>query len=243
MPPAMQRHIFITGTSSGLGLALAEACLERGDRVYGISRREPSSLLTHPEFRFLAVDLADLDAIETKIPTLLGEAPRLDLVVLNAGVLGPVRDLGETPLAEIRQVMDINTWANKNIIDALSTLGIVVEQVVGISSGAAVSGSRGWNAYALSKATFLMLLELYAQELPKTHFCSFAPGLVDTKMQDFLCSLPEATRDKFTTLKSIQAARGTEAMPTPRAIAPTLLARFEQARTQPSGTFIDIRQI
>ncbi|MBW2712440.1 MAG: SDR family NAD(P)-dependent oxidoreductase [Deltaproteobacteria bacterium] len=240
----MARQIFITGISSGIGAALARACLERGDQVYGISRRTPDwqPHSNHAEdLHFARQDITDFETLPQTLATLLKGVKKLDLLLLNAGVLGEIRDLHDTPLEEIQRVMTVNTWANKVLLDSLFDQGVAMEQVVGMSSGAAVSGSRGWNAYALSKASFKMLLQLYAAEWPETHFCSFAPGLVDTAMQDYLCDLSAEDCQTYPSLGRIQSVRGTKAMPTPDELAPTLLECFPQIRSEPSGSFIDIR--
>ena len=239
----MSKQVFITGVSRGIGRALALACCQRGDTVYAMNRSRPTEGLAGGLLRFVSHDLADLDGIEAALGELLNDVEHLDLVILNAGVLGPIRDLADTPMSELQGVMDINTWANKALLDALVRKGIPVRQVIGISSGAAVNGNRGWNSYCLSKAAFVMLLKLYAAELPETHFCSIAPGLVDTAMQDYLCGLGELEAATFPSVARIQSARGTEAMPDPMALAPRLLSIFDQVRSRPSGEFVDIRTL
>lgn len=236
----MGRNLLITGASSGIGLGLARAALGEGERVFALQRR-PSPLAGQPGFAEALHDVTHHDDTPQVLRRLLDGVTSLDLVVLNAGVLGEIRDLADTPLADIQRVMEVNTWANKVLLDALFDLDVRVAQIVGISSGAAVSGSRGWGAYALSKATFLMLLKLYAAERPRTHFCSLAPGLVDTAMQDVLCAKGEAEVQRFPSLSRLQAARGTESMPTPDAVARRLLAAMERVKQQPSGSFVDLR--
>ncbi len=238
----MSKTILITGASSGIGLGLARAALDRGDRVLAVQRR-PSPVGKRDGFTEVLTDLTDFDRTAPALTRLLTRVPELDLVVLNAGVLGEIQDLAETPLAHIERVMTINTWANKVLLDSLFARDLEVRQVVGMSSGAAVSGSRGWSSYALSKAAFVMLLKLYAAERLNTHFCSFAPGLVDTAMQDVLCSKGNDDVERFPSLGRIQSARGTETMPTPERIAERLLAAFELVRSEPSGSFVDIRQM
>jgi len=240
----MTRKVLITGVSSGIGHALARYCLNRGDDVFALGRHAPAEWQAEFRFRFRMQDLRQFDALAEAVSQLLSDADRLDLVILNAGVLGEIKDIRDTSLDEIHHVMEINTWANKVLLDALFASTLPIGQVVGVSSGAAVSGSRGWSSYALSKATFKMLLQLYAAELPHTHFCSFAPGLVDTAMQDHLCGLPEAKARRYPTLARIRAARGTEAMPTPEVLAPRLLEAFEKVRAEaPSGAFVDLREL
>lgn len=239
----MSQEILLTGVSRGIGRALASACLQRGDRVYAMNRREPDLEQNPGTLRFQRHDLSDLEGIPNALAQLLGGVDHLDLIVLNSGVLGPIRDLVDTPMDELQRVMDINTWANKLLLDSVAKSGISVRQVIGISSGAAVSGNRGWNSYSLSKAAFAMLLRLYAAEMPATHFCSVAPGLVDTAMQDYLCGLDQDHATTFPSVARIQGARGTEAMPTPEDLAPRLLSVFEQVLDRPSGDFVDIRKL
>ncbi len=237
----MSRNVFITGTSSGLGLALARAALKRGDRVFALQRRS-SPLAATPGFVEVLLDLAELEAIAPRLRQEFAAVQRFDLVVLNAGVLAKIRDMVETPIDVMQHAMKVNTWANKAILDALFMNDIAVEQVVGLSSGAAISGHRGWNAYGVSKAAFLMLLKLYAAERPQTHFCSFAPGLVDTAMQEYLCGLDEATTDRFKAIGNIQAARKRGAMPRPEQVAASFLEGFDELRSFDSGSFVDVRQ-
>ena len=237
----MSANTMITGISRGIGRALAEQCMRRGDSVFGISRSSVDLAAPPGTLRTVQHDLAELGGIKNQLLALLDGQRELDLLVLNAGILGPIRDMVDTPLSEIRQQMEVNTWANKEILDSLFNNGVHIRQVVGLSSGAAVSGSRGWGGYALSKATFLMMLKLYAAEIPDTHFCSLAPGLVDTTMQDYLCGLEASYGEKFPTVARIQSARGTESMPSPEELAPRLLDKIGEILNEPSGSFIDIR--
>src|SRR3954470_24047545 len=141
----MPNLVFITGVSSGLGLALAKSYLFEGFHVFGISRRRPRELDGLPGFTFASVDLANMDTISPAVDQLLTGVNLLDTVILNAGILGAIGDLSLTPLEDLKQVMDVNVWANKILIDALFAKVRKIEQVVAVSSGAAVSGARGWN--------------------------------------------------------------------------------------------------
>lgn len=232
------KTVFITGTSSGIGHALATTCLAQGAHVFGCSRRNPGDLAG--DYTHEIADFANLDAIPTALRALLGHVDTLDLVVLNAGALGRIDDLPQHSIAELKQLMDINLWANKVLLDWLFA-HIAVKQVVAISSGAAVSGSRGWGGYALSKAALNMLIQLAAREHPNCHFQSLAPGLVDTHMQDILGKIHDS---RFPSLDRIQAAHGTDKMPSPAALAPRLLQVITDVLpTRPSGDFVDIRQL
>lgn len=230
-------NAFITGTSSGLGRALAARLLQQGWQVYGVSRRGCDL----PGVHDATCDLTDADAVPGALDALLAGVERLDLVVLNAGVVGEIRLLAETPLADAKQVMDVNLWANKTVMDWLHARGRPVEQIVMISSGASVLGNKGWGAYALSKAALNMLARLYSHELPDTHITALAPGIIDTAMMDYLCN--EADADAFPALKRLQDARGSERMPDPATAATRVLDVLPQLKERPSGRFVDIREI
>jgi len=236
----MAEQVLITGVSSGLGHGLAKVYLERGATVYGCSRRAPDDLIG-AGLRFESVDLSDQTAGGPAAERLIADADRFDVVVLNAGKLGKIRDMKETPLADIRETMEINVFANKWLLDLIFAKVPRVAQVVAISSGASQSGSRGWNGYSLSKAALNMLVKLYAGEYPETHFTAFAPGLVDTAMQDYLTNLPPDER--YRPLEKLKKAKGTPDMPDGETCARKLIEAFPKLRERESGEYADIRRL
>lgn len=231
------KNALITGTSSGLGRGLAQVLLGQGWRVYGCSRRHGGL----PGLREEQIDLTAHGTVASRLERLLAGVTRLELVVLNAGMLGEIRDISETPLAELKQVMEVNLWANKTVLDWLHASHIPVDQILLVSSGAAVLGNRGWSGYALSKAALNMLARLYAHEFPDTHLSALAPGIIDTAMMDHLCG--EADAGRYPALQRLRQARGTDAMPGPEAAAARVVSVLPALRERPSGSFVDIREI
>lgn len=236
-------NILITGCSSGLGYGLAAHYLNQGHNVFGISRSSNEELNRHSHFSHLSLDLSEFEEICTKIPVFLKNITVMDKVILNAGILNAIKDLKDTGIEEIKKAMDVNVWANKALIDVLFNLFDSIHQIVAISSGAAVSGTRGWNAYSLSKATLNMLIDLYSREHPHTHFCALAPGLIETGMQDYLNSLPKSYEEKFPMVKILKDARGTDKMPKPREAAVIIADAIQEVRSYESGRFLDVREL
>ena len=234
-------NALITGTSSGIGNALAREYLEKGARVYGISRRLNDNLRKYAEYHHLSHDLSDHTTLEEKLRRLLNEERLLDQVILNAGMLPEIKDMRDTSLEEIRSVMNVNVWANKVLLDGLFKLVPEIYQVVAISSGASHSGARGWNAYALSKATLNMLITLYSKEIPETHFSAITPGVVETGMQDYIFSLPEDGR--FHVVNRLKEMRRNKEMRDPREAAVHLIEAMGFAMQQENGSYIDIRKL
>lgn len=237
----MTNSVFITGVSSGLGLGLAETYLARDWSVYGLSRRDCP--LRDERLHTVNCDVADPAQLAASLERLLGDLETLDLVILNAGILGEIRDLAETSVDSIRRVMEINVWANKRILDWLHARPSAIDQIVLISSGAAVNGNRGWGAYSLSKATLNMLAKLYAHEFSATHLCALAPGLVDTAMQDYLCDTRQVNAARYPSVEKLRSARGSDAMPAPSAAACRIADLVPRLKRYPSGSFQDLRSL
>ena len=81
------KHIFITGVSSGIGQGLEKHFLDAGDQVYGLSRRQG----TDQRAKHVAVDIAEYAELPGALARLCDGVSRLDLVILNAGILGEVK--------------------------------------------------------------------------------------------------------------------------------------------------------
>lgn len=226
--------LFITGIGSGLGKALTLEALGRGYAVYALSRHLPEEL--EGELRFVHCDLKELERVGLCVRKLLEGVKEIELVILNAGILGQFGDMRESPLYRFQEVMDINVWANKVIIDTLMEMNVRVKQLIGISSGASVNCNRGWNAYSVSKASLNCLLKLYAREMEETHITALAPGLVLTPMLE---EVMKQNADRFPSVRKILEAPKRTPEEASKLIFDTLprLLDFE------SGSYIDIRKI
>lgn len=227
------KKVFITGVSSGLGEALVKEYLENGDSVYAVGRGAPKAFDANPHFFFFPCDLSQTYTLKATLQPFV-EKRSFDTVILNAGLLGEIQLLGETDLSSCKEVMEVNLWANKEIIDTLGQYAYA-KQIIGISSGASVNGSKGWGSYSLSKAALNMLLKVYAKELPEIHFTALAPGVVDTPMVRHIIEevdehvFPSAARLKTGEIQSSQQA------------AKRLIATFDKLFEYESGSFLDVR--
>jgi NAD(P)-dependent dehydrogenase (short-subunit alcohol dehydrogenase family) len=234
-------QVLITGSSSGIGHGLASEFLSRGADVWGISRRNAEDLSTDGHYRHLLLDLTDYEKVRLSIPPFLEGQEGFDLVILNAGMLGPIRWVSELGLDAMKQVMEINVWANKVLLDILLRQLKEVKQVVGISSGASLRSTPGWGPYSMSKAGLNMLMNIYASEYPDTHFTAFAPGLVDSEIQEEIWNIEET--DDYPAAKRLQEARYTELMPDARKAAPMLIEGMQKSLEYDSGSFVDVREM
>jgi len=125
------QNILITGIGSGLGEALAREYLSNGDTVYAIGRTYPNIFDNNPHFFFFPYDLSQTFMLKAEIKSFI-QNRSFDVVILNTGVLGEIQMLEQTDLEKIKEVMELNVWANKELIDTLSEYAHV-KQVVGIT--------------------------------------------------------------------------------------------------------------
>jgi len=227
------QNILITGVSSGLGEALVEAYLENGDSVYAIGKTLPKKFDRHPHFFFFPYDLSETFMIQATLKEFL-QNRSFEIAILNAGVLGDIQTLNKTDLADIKTVMEINVWANKELIDTLYAHASV-KQIVGISSGAAVNGSKGWGAYSLSKSALNMLLSVYAKELPDIHFTALAPGVIHTPMVEYI--IDKVDDEMYPSAKILKEGD----IQTPQFAAKRLIHLFPKLFKYESGSFLDVR--
>ena len=230
----MSDRIFITGVHTGLGLGFARRALARGATVYAVSRTMPEELRGAARFHFAELDLRS-DRVEAVVDRLLDGVERIDLALLNAGVLGELAPLSEQRRESFDAVMELNVWSNKRLIERLAAR---TDHMIGISSGAAVNGSAGWSVYAMSKASLNLLLQVAAKEYPGTHFSAVAPGIVETPMIETVVASGE--------LPAVQRIRETLAEKrsfTPDAAAEAIFERLAEIRAAGSGAFVDIRSL
>ncbi len=229
----MSKKVLITGCSSGLGLALTNFYLEAGFIVYGISRTKPE--IENKNFHFKAFDLSDLESIKCNLTPFIDKISYFDIVYLNAGVLGEIKELEKLELEQIKKVLDINVFANKELLDILAKTD--VKLIIAISSGASLKGSKGWGAYSLSKCALNMLINLYSKEMLNTKLLAVAPGVIETKMTDIIRF--EVDDKVFTSAKVLKQGD----IQQPNEAASRLNEVVKRADEFKSGSFIDVRNI
>ena len=229
----MKKNVLITGCSSGFGLALTNYYLEQGCKVYGISRTKPE--FENENFSFINCDLSQVNDIKKNLAKIIINIKNLELVFLNAGMLGDIKSSFDLSSDDLREVYELNVYANKELLDILST--ITVKTIIGISSGAAVNGSKGWAAYSLSKAGLNMLLNLYSKEMIDTKVLAVAPGVIETPMTDFIrYELDDVEFPSTKKLKEGEIQTASEAVIRMDKLVQQI-DKFE------SGSFVDVRDV
>jgi benzil reductase ((S)-benzoin forming) len=177
---------YITGTSSGIGEALALEFLREGHQVVGLSRK---CTIKHSNYSHITLDLSDLKTVsEFDFPVNIND----DIVLVNnAGIVGPIKPIGHQIEADIIELNNINAISPQILVNKFIHKFQPLDnnyQVLNISSGAGKSAIDAWATYCASKAAIDIFSETVAQELKDRnhnnwHIFSIAPGVVDTGMQ------------------------------------------------------------
>lgn len=169
------RIALVTGASRGIGRALALELARSGAHVVALARTQGALEELDDEIRALGgeatlvpCDLADFDALDRLGAALFERWGRLDALVGNAGVLGPLSPLAHVDVKDWTRVMAVNVTANWRLIRSLDPLLRASEagRVVFITSGAAHRAAMKpyWGPYAVSKAALEALARTYAAE-------------------------------------------------------------------------------
>jgi NAD(P)-dependent dehydrogenase (short-subunit alcohol dehydrogenase family) len=229
------KTVFITGVSSGIGHILAEAHIQRGDTVYGIGRHEAKSLISHPNFYFMPLDLRDADMVrDTLRPFVLNRS--FDRVILNAGIYPKMQNMVDTPMETFRNAMNVNLWSHKNVIDTMLT-HTQTQQIVALGATPELFNQKGMGAYAISKASLNAMIKIYAAEFSHVHFGSIAPELIQSPT---LSALFHASDSKLYSV--IQHLRDRPILSADQA-SPRLMDALEKIKYLKSGTFIEMKKL
>ena len=158
---------FITGISRGLGKALAEAALARGDTVIGTVREEaPDIEAESGTLHVLTLDVARADAIVPAVAEAFGHTGRIDVLVNNAGygLLGAIEEASD---AEVERLFDVNVFGPFRLIRA--ALPHLRQQggghIINVTSIAGRAPMASSGLYAAAKSAMEGLSQSLGQEV------------------------------------------------------------------------------
>jgi len=189
------RLALVTGASRGIGAATAEALAAAGAHVVLVART--SSGLEEVEERIHAaggtatiapLDLTDGENIGKLAAAVAERWKKLDILVLNAAMLGSLTPVQDIDAKEYTRILSINLLANQALIAAFDPLLRRADHadVIALTSSVGAEPRAFWGAYGSSKAALETLLGAYADETAytgriKVHIVD--PGATRTRMR------------------------------------------------------------
>lgn len=194
-----KNKVLITGTSRGIGEALAIRFLNEGWEVNGLSRHKSEvikkSIKKKSMFQETIGDLSNIKDVRRFLKKSFGEInfSEYEKVVLinNSGVLEPIKAIRDCETEDILYNLKVNVLGTASMIsEFLKELKDVSTKklIINISSGAGKNPYHGWGSYCASKAAIDMLTQcVQLEESSLVNPCqiyAIAPGIVETKMQE-----------------------------------------------------------
>jgi NAD(P)-dependent dehydrogenase (short-subunit alcohol dehydrogenase family) len=188
------RVALITGASRGIGAAVAARFAAEGAHVVLLARTQGALEELDDKIQaaggtatLLPFDLGETRKIPAIGPALAEKFKRLDILVGNGAILGPLSPVAMSDAKAYDEVMKINFTANVQLIRALDPLlrGSDAGRAIFVTSRAAQTPRPFWGAYAASKAALEAAVSAYAQEVAHTpvKVNLIDPGRVRTAMR------------------------------------------------------------
>ena len=189
------RLALVTGASRGIGAATAEALAAEGAHVILVARTAPS--LEEVEDRIheaggtatiAPLDLTDGESIGKLAAAVAERWEKLDILVLNAAMLGSLSPVQDIDPKEYSRLLSLNLLANQALIAAFDPLLKRADSsdIVALTSSVGSEPRAFWGAYGSSKAALETLLGAYADETAhsgriRVHIID--PGATRTRMR------------------------------------------------------------
>ena len=175
----------VTGASRGIGAAIARELAAAGAKV-AVSGRDESTLRDGDHVLAVAADVANLSDLEHLVERVVDELGGIDVLVNNAGVLPPAKQIYKVDAGEWQGVMDTNLRApwylSKLVHPHMKARG--GGAIVNVASTSGLHHDIGLGVYGISKAGVVMLTEVCAKEWARDNIRvnAIAPGIVKTKL-------------------------------------------------------------
>ncbi len=187
----------VTGASRGIGRATALMLAREGAHVIAVARDVAGLESLDDAIKaqggkdgatLVPLDLKSHDALDRLGQSILSRWGRLDILVGNAGVLGPITPVEHITPQKFQELLDVNLTANWRLMRILGPLLRASDtggRAVFISSGAAQDAKPYWGGYSMSKAALESIVKIWAAENAKTglRVNLFNPGATRTGMR------------------------------------------------------------
>jgi len=184
----------VAGATRGIGRAIALGLTKEGAHVYCLGRTVGALEELDDEIKKMAgsatlvpLDLSDMDSIDKLGAAIYERHGKLDIVVGNAGTLGPLSPLAHIQEKHFQPVIDLNLTANWRLIRAMDPLLAASDagRALFVTSGASWKNKPYWGPYGLTKAALNAMVATYAAECEGTSTKAnlLNPGPTATRMR------------------------------------------------------------
>ena len=191
-----ERHAVVTGGAQGIGFAIAARLQESGASVALWDR--DTEVLKLAEMKLLDSGLTSIHTVDVRDPISIHRATeetiavrgRIDILVANAGIAGPIHKTWEYPIESWREILDINLTGIFLCCRAIVP-GMIQQnygRIVNVASIAGKEGNPNASAYSASKAGVIALTKSLAKETAEKNIAvnCITPAAARTRIFDQL---------------------------------------------------------
>jgi short-subunit dehydrogenase len=242
----MMKRVFITGASSGIGLAMAKLLVAEGHEVWGTSRNL-ERIPKMPQWHAVRLDLADPLSVEAAFNAALTEAGYFDVLINNAGA-GHFDPAEFVPMETIASQFQVLFFGHLQLMRlALRMMqergeGLIIN-VTSLASRLPVPFMAAYNAAKAALASFTMSMQLELTD-SSVHIIDLQPGDICTEFNERVSKSTKSNpRYEQKVAKTWQAVeRNMQAAPKPDLVARQILKLINDANPPPRVTLGDAFQ-
>ena len=190
-----KRRVFVTGAGHGIGRAIVEAFVAKGDIVAfcDIDIKNGKEVAATTGARFFAIDVCDKEALENTLQSLFNEWGDIDIIVNNVGI-GEFEPITETSVEQFEKVLNTNLRSafitsrmlaiHRKKTEAANSYG----RIVNICSTRYLQSEPNSEAYAASKGGIWSLTHALSASLAPYHITvnCIAPGWISVNENEIL---------------------------------------------------------
>lgn len=206
--------IIITGTSTGIGFALAEYFGKKGHHVYGLSRKN----VENPYFKTIPTDITDVEQLQQAITKILEQEQKVDVLINNAG-MGMVGAVEDSKKEEILRLFNLNLVGAVQMMSAVlpnmreNKFGKIINvSSIGSEMGLPFRGFYSASKSALDKVTEAIRYEVYPWniEVCTLHLGDIKTNIADSRVRTEVSEPYKNVFEKVYALMDAHVDEGTE---------------------------------
>jgi len=211
----------VTGSGRGIGKAIALAFAKEGADVVVLSRTQSEAAETATRVKALGrralalkADVSKKEDVGRIVRSTVHEFGKVDVLVNNAGTLGPVGPAVDNDVEKWIKTVNINLIGT--FLCSKMVLPIMINRrqgkIINLSGGGATGPRPRFSAYAASKAAVVRFTETLAEEVKEFNIQvnAIAPGALNTRMHDQVLAVGEAAGERELALsRRVKEGRGT----------------------------------
>lgn len=221
--------IILTGVTGGLGSALAQQLVKKGDyTIVCVYRNEEKFRKMFPNHdpRMQPYRTSPKDDFNRLEQTIAKFSTDEMILILNAFSIMPIKLIGDYSYTDMDQMIEGNIKQNITLLNKVIQICRNCRhkmRIINLDSGAADYPLRGWGNYCASKAYMNAFLSVAALENPHLKVVSFDPGIMDTNMQQ---QIRETKSEVFDQVETFISYEKNGKLVAPDNVAEQLIARY-----------------